>query len=112
MENISYYRNIFSISVVEFMDKERNDNQMIKYSIKLIEKNDNDDKLYKELTPIVHHNWNSNLVALYLSFFFEKGNALFVYLNPEKDDSVEDISGISMLYKKSTSKLILILILL
>ena len=33
-------------------------------------------------------------------------NALFVYLNPEKDDSVEDISGINMLYKDSTSKLI------
>ena len=32
--------------------------------------------------------------------------ALFVYLNPEKDDSVEDISGINMLYKDSTSKLI------
>ena len=36
----------------------------------------------------------------------KKGNALFIYLNPEKDDSVEDIYGIDMLYKESTSKLI------
>ena len=36
---------------------------------------------------------------------YEKRNDLFVYLNPEKDDSVEHISGINMLYKKSTSKL-------
>ena len=56
IENVSYYRNMFSISVVDFMDKERNDNQMIKYSIKLIEKDYNDDNLYEELTTIVHHN--------------------------------------------------------
>ena len=66
IENVSYYRNMFLISVVDFMDKERNDNQMIKYSIKLTEKDYNDDKLYEELTTIVHHNWNSDLVALYL----------------------------------------------
>ena len=36
----------------------------------------------------------------------KKGNVLFVYSNSEKDDSVEDISGINMLYKESTSKLI------
>ena len=35
-----------------------------------------------------------------------KKNVLFVSLNPEKNDSVEDISGINMLYKESTSKLI------
>ena len=42
----------------------------------------------------------------------KKGNASFVHLNPEKNDSVEDVSGIAMLYKKLTSKLMLILILL
>ena len=36
----------------------------------------------------------------------KKGNALFVYLNPKKHDSVENISGINMLYKESTSQLI------
>ena len=33
-------------------------------------------------------------------------NTLFVYLNPKKDDYVEDIYGINMLYKESTSKLV------
>ena len=36
----------------------------------------------------------------------KKGNILFVYLNPEKDDSVQNISGINMIYKDSTSKFI------
>ena len=34
-----------------------------------------------------------------------KGNDLFVYLNVEKDDSVEVISGIKILYNESISKL-------
>ena len=33
-------------------------------------------------------------------------NTLFVYLKPEKDDSIEDIPGLNTLYKESTSKLI------
>ena len=67
----------------------------------------------KELTPIVPHGWNSNLFTLHLcEEVMKKGNALFVYLTPEKDDYVEDILGISMLYKESTSKSILILIVL
>ena len=36
----------------------------------------------------------------------KKWNKLCVYLNPDKHDSVEDISGINILYKESTSKLI------
>ena len=36
----------------------------------------------------------------------KEGNTLFVCLDPEKDDSVEDNSRINMLYKESTSKLI------
>ena len=35
----------------------------------------------------------------------KKGNALFIYLNPEKHDSVEDSSGINMLHKEPISKL-------
>ena len=34
----------------------------------------------------------------------KKGNILFVYLYPEKDDSVQNISGINMIYKYSTLK--------
>ena len=45
------------------------------------------------------------MFALYLcEVIMKKGNTLFFYLNPERDDSVEDISGINMLYKESTSK--------
>ena len=33
-------------------------------------------------------------------------NALFVYMNPENNDSVEDVPGLNNLYKESTSKLI------
>ena len=32
-------------------------------------------------------------------------NTLFVYLNPEKDDNIGDVSGLNTLYKESTSKL-------
>ena len=37
----------------------------------------------------------------------KKGNALIVYLNPEKDYTVEAISGIKVLYKESFSTLII-----
>lgn len=52
---ISYYRDDVSISMVEFLDKERNDNQMMKYSTTKFGKDENDDKLYKELTTLVPH---------------------------------------------------------
>ena len=56
---------------------------MIKYSIKLFGKDDNDVKLYEELTTIVPHDWNSNLFTLYLcEKVMKKVNTLFVYLNP------------------------------
>ena len=35
----------------------------------------------------------------------KQANTLFIYLSPEKDDSIEDISGLNTLYKESTSKL-------
>ena len=52
---ISYYRDDVSISMVEFLDKERNDNQMMKYSTTKFGKDENDDKLYKELTTLIPH---------------------------------------------------------
>ena len=77
------------------------------FSIKLFGKDNNDVKLFKELTTIFARDWTSNLFALYLcEVVTKKGNVLFVYSNSEKDDLVEDISGINMLYKESTSKLI------
>ena len=36
----------------------------------------------------------------------KEANTLFVNLNPEKDDSIEDISGLNTLIKESTSKLV------
>ena len=36
----------------------------------------------------------------------KQANTLFINLNPEKDDSIEDISGLKTLYKDSTSKVI------
>ena len=36
----------------------------------------------------------------------KNGITLFVYLNPEKDDSIEGIPKLNKLYKGSTSKLI------
>ena len=54
-------------------------------------------------------------LAIYLIFIYAKNmmenNNLFVYSNPEKDDSIGDIPGLNMLCKESTSKLVLILIL-
>ena len=38
----------------------------------------------------------------------KKWDTLFVYLNPDKHDSVENISEINILYKESTSKLIFV----
>ena len=65
-------------------------------------------KLYKQLTTIVPNDWNINLFAIYLCEVVMK--QAFIYLNPQKDDSIEDISGLNTLYKESTSKLIFIFI--
>ena len=74
------------------------------FSIKLFGKDDNDIKLFKQLTTIVLHDCNCNLFILYLcQVVIKEETSLFVYLNTEKDDSVEDIFGIHMLYKESTS---------
>ena len=99
---------VVSISVVEFIDKHRNENYPLIFSIKLFRKDGNDMKLYKQLTTIVTNDWNCNLFAICLCEVVRKqANTLFIYLNPEKDDSIEDISGLNTLYKESTSKLIL-----
>ena len=97
----------FSLSDVEFIDKQRNYNDIMIFSIKLFAKNDNDINLFKKLTTIVPHDWNCNVFAIYLwKVAMKEWNTLFDYLNSEKDDSVEDISGINMLYKESASKLV------
>ena len=85
---------VVSISVVEFKDKQRNDNQLLVFSIKLFGKDGNDMKLYKQLTTIVPNDLNINLFAIYLcEVIMKQTNTLFIYLSPEKDDYIEDISG-------------------
>ena len=70
-------------------------------------KDGNDVKLYKQLTTIVPNDWNINLFAIYLcEVVMKQSNTLFIYLSPKKDDSIEDISGLNLLHKESTSKLI------
>ena len=56
----------FSLSDVEFIDKQRNCNDIMIFSIKLFAKNDNDINLFKKLTTIVPHDWNCNVFAIYL----------------------------------------------
>ena len=64
-------------------------------------------KLYNQLTMIVPNDWTYNLFAIYLyENMMKNDNTLFVYLNPEKDDSIGCIPGLNTLYKESTSKLI------
>ena len=58
---VGHYYDVVSKSVVEFVDKQRNDYETMIFSIKLFGKDDNDVKLFKELTTIVPHDWNSNL---------------------------------------------------
>ena len=53
---------------------------MIKYSIKLFGKDDNDVKLYEELTTIVPHDWNSNLFALYMCEAVMKKGTLYLFI--------------------------------
>ena len=52
---ISYNHDAVSIGVVEFIDTQRNDNEMMKCLIKLFGRDDNDVQLYKELTTIDPH---------------------------------------------------------
>ena len=66
MGEISHYYAVISISVVEFTDKQRNGYEMMIFSITLFGKHDNDIKVFKKLTTIVPHDWNSNLFALVL----------------------------------------------
>ena len=103
---VSHYYDVVSISVVDFVDKQRNDNDPLICSIKLFGKDCNAIKLYKQLTTIVPNDWNWNLFAIYLcEVVMKQANILLIYLNPEKDDSIEDISGLNTLCKESTSKL-------
>ena len=75
--------------------------------MKLLEKNINEMKLYNQLTMIVPNNQTCNLFAIYLcKNVMKNNNFLFVYLNPEKDNSIGDIPGLNTLYKESTNKLI------
>ena len=56
---------------------------------------------------IVLNDWSCNLFAIYLcENVMKNDNTLFVYLKPEKYDSIGDIPGSNALYKESTSKLI------
>ena len=52
---ISHYYDVFLISVVDFIDKQLNDNGMINFSIKIFGNDDNNVQLFKELTVIVPH---------------------------------------------------------
>ena len=91
---VNHYFDVISISVVEFIDKHRNENDQLIFSIKLFDKDINDMKLYNQLTAIVPNDWNMNLFAIYLcEVVMKQANTLFIYLSPEKDDSIEDISG-------------------
>ena len=104
---VNHFYDVVSISVVKLTDNYFNENDPMIFSIKLFGKDGNDVKLYKQLTTIVPNDWNINLFALYLcEVVMKQANTLFIYLNPEKDDSIEDISGLNKLYKESTSKLI------
>ena len=66
MGKVGPYYDVVSISVVEFIDKHHNDNDTMLFSIKLFVENDNDIKLFKQLTRKVHRDWNWNLFAIYL----------------------------------------------
>ena len=56
---VNQYFDVVSISVVEFIDKHRNENGSLIFSIKLFGKDDNDMKLYKQLIIIVPNDWNA-----------------------------------------------------
>ena len=50
---VNNYFDVVSISIVEFIDKHRNENDALSFLIKLFGKDGNDMKLYKQLTTIV-----------------------------------------------------------
>ena len=104
--DINHYYDVVSISIVEVKDKKDNDNNSTILSITIFGKNTNEMKLYNQLTMIVPNDWTCNLFAIYLCENMMKNDTLFVYLKPEKDDSIGDIPGLDTLYKESTSKLI------
>ena len=55
----------------------------------------------------VPNDWTCNLFAIYLcENVMKNDDTLFVYLNPEKDDSIGDVPGLNTLYKELTTKLI------
>ena len=77
----NHYYDVVLISLAEFIDKQRNDNDPLIFSINLFEKDGNDMKLYKQLTTIVHNDWNWNLFAIYLcERIMKEVNTLFIYL--------------------------------
>ena len=89
---VSHYYDVFSISVVEFIDQQRNDNDPLLFSIKLFGKDGNDMKFYEQLTTMVPSDCNCTLYAIYLcEVVMKQANTLFIHLNPEKNDSIEDI---------------------
>ena len=81
MGKVSCYCDIVSMSVVEFIDKQLNDNDPLIFSIKLLRKDGNDMKLYKHLTTIVPNDRNCNLFAIYLyEAVMKEAHTLFSYL--------------------------------
>ena len=62
---VNHYFDAVTISVVEFIDKHRNENNLLIFSIKLFGEYGNDMKLYKQLTTIVPNDWNINVFAIY-----------------------------------------------
>ena len=83
---VSHNYDVVSISVVEIIDKQRNDNDPLIFSIKLFGKDDNAMKLYKQLTTIVSNDWNCNLFVIYLcEVVMKQANILFIYLYLEKE---------------------------
>ena len=80
---MNHYFDVVSISVVEFIDKHCNDNQPLLLSIKLVGKDGNDVKLYKQLTTIVLNDWNINVFDIYLcEVVMKQSNTLFIYSSP------------------------------
>ena len=55
MGKVSHYYDVVSIIIIEFIDKQRNDNGPLIFSIKLFGKDGNDMKLYKQLTTVLPH---------------------------------------------------------
>ena len=56
MDKVTHYYDVGSISVVDFIDKQRSGNDTMMFSIKLFGIYENNIKLYKQLTTIVPDN--------------------------------------------------------